>query len=394
MAQENVGMQKDNSNNARFIGNVLAKALLLFVLLNVLFAASNPLPLLGRISAYNFIFPGRTRLPYSEDPTRAYSLSLFNLEAMFASHEISGSVKSEDEFRVLFIGDSSTWGFLAAAHETLAAFINDAELETDNGQKIQAYNLGYPTISLTKDLLILDHAMKYQPDMIVWLVTLESFPNEKQLFTPLVQNNPDVVRALIDEYDLSINPDSDAFVDASFWERSILGQRRALADLFRFQIYGFLWAATGVDQFIPASYEPPQNNFEVDESYYELTPESFDQSSTAFDVLAAGITRAGDVPVLVINEPVFISDGANSNLRYNFFYPRWAYDAYRQLMLTQALENGWYYRDFWDLILPSEFTNSAIHMTPAATATLASKIGTAILELIDGEFQSLKQDSN
>ena len=383
MSQENMEIQTDSTTTTRFIRNVLVKALLLFVLLNVFFAVANPLSILGRISAYNFIFPGRTRLPYSENQTRAYSLSLFNLEAMFASHEISGNAKFVDEFRVLFIGDSSTWGFLAASQDTLTAYINNAELETPSGRRVQAYNLGYPTISLTKDLLILDHAMQYKPDMIVWLVTLESFPYEKQLFTPLVQNNPDRIRELISNHDLSINPGSEAFVNASFWERSIIGQRRALADLFRFQLYGFLWAATGVDQYIPESYDPPQNDFEADESYYALTPETLNQSSIAFDVLDAGIARAGDVPVLVINEPIFISDGVNSELRYNFFYPRWAFDEYRELMVNQASVNGWIIRDYWDLISPGDFTNSAIHMAPSATAKLASVIGTAILELLN-----------
>ncbi|MBW8010931.1 MAG: SGNH/GDSL hydrolase family protein [Chloroflexi bacterium] len=388
MAQENLTPKPDKPANGRFIRNVIVKAFLLFVLLNALFAAANPLPLLGRISAYNLVFPGRVRLPYSENPTQAYSLSLFNLEAMFASHELAGNAKAEDEFRVLLIGDSSTWGFLATPQETLTAYINDADLVTESGKYVRAYNLGYPTISLTKDLLILDHAMQYQPDIIVWLVTLESFPFEKQLFTPLVQNNPERIRSLINEYDLNINPDSDAFVDASFWERTIIGQRRALADLLRFQLYGLMWAATGVDQYISTSYDPPQIDFEADESYYELTPETLSQSSIAVDVLAAGITRAGEVPVLVINEPIFISDGVNSHLRYNFFYPRWAFDAYRQLMENQALANGWFYRDYWNLIPADEFTNSAIHMTPSATAILASEIGKTIQELAESGFQS------
>ncbi len=55
---------------------------------------------------------------------------------------------------------------------------------------MRAYNLGYPVMSLTKDLLILDYAQRYQPDLIIWAVTLESFPYDKQLFPPLLQNNP------------------------------------------------------------------------------------------------------------------------------------------------------------------------------------------------------------
>ena len=34
------------------------------------------------------------------------------------------------------------------------------------------------TLSLLKELMLLDRALQYQPDMIIWLTTLESFPND------------------------------------------------------------------------------------------------------------------------------------------------------------------------------------------------------------------------
>ncbi len=103
-----------------FYRNVLIKGLLLFLVLNLAFALGDPLPALGRISAYNRLFPGRVRLPYGDDPARAYNLSLFNLPAMFASHEVAAAPKPAGEFRVLLVGDSSTWGFLLPLQETTA----------------------------------------------------------------------------------------------------------------------------------------------------------------------------------------------------------------------------------------------------------------------------------
>jgi hypothetical protein len=100
----------------------------------------------------------------------------------------------------------------------------------------------------------------------------------------------------------------------------------------------------------------------------------------AFDVLASGIARAGDVPMLLINEPTFISSGRNSDLRYNAFYPRWAYDAYRELLAAQAEVNGWDYLDLWDDIPPHEFTNTPVHLTPEGVRMLRQYVGSAILE--------------
>jgi hypothetical protein len=47
----------------RFLIRVVVKALLLFAALDLLVAVANPLPLLGRVSAYNTLLPGRLRLP-------------------------------------------------------------------------------------------------------------------------------------------------------------------------------------------------------------------------------------------------------------------------------------------------------------------------------------------
>src|SRR6185436_5344154 len=129
--------------DSRFIRNVLLKALLLFVIANLAFAWLNPLPLLGKASAYNLIFPGRQRLPYGENPERAYNLSLFQLDALFASHEVA-QPKPANEYRVLLIGDSSVWGLLLKPKETLAAQINaghDIYDTTPDGRVVRVYNL-------------------------------------------------------------------------------------------------------------------------------------------------------------------------------------------------------------------------------------------------------------
>jgi len=368
----------------RFLRNVVLKALALFVIANVAVAAFDPLPVLGRMSAYNVLFPGRARLPYGENPDRAYNLSLFQLEAMFASHEVARP-KVAGEYRVLLIGDSSVWGFLQRPEDTLAANINASYYAAGDGRQVRVYNLGYPILSLTKDLLLLSHAMASEPDMIVWLVTLESFPADKQLFSPLVQNNPGLVRELIARYDLRLDPDDPDFVTPSFWDRTIVGRRRALADLARLQLYGVLWAATGIDQDYPETFTPRIEDLPADETFHDLQPPHLTPADLAFDVLEAGVALAGDTPVLVANEPMFVSQGENSDIRYNFFYPRWAYDDYRRLLAGHAAEKGWDYLDLWDAAPSGEYTDSAIHLTPAGSGRLAAKVGAAIVELADGK---------
>jgi hypothetical protein len=363
------------------ISRVLITTALLFVACNVIFALLNPVEALGRVSLYNVILPGRERLPYGENSAQSYNLSMSNIPAMFASHVIARP-KTADEFRVIVSGDSGTWGWLLNNEESLAGQINAQHLTTAEGKRVVAYNLGYPVMALSKDVLILEEALKRQPDLIVWPVTLESFPRAKQVFPSVVQNNAARVRSLIDRFQLNLDPNDPRFIDPDFIGKTIVGQRRNLADWLRLQALGFSWAATRIDQAVPDQIKLRQSDFEQDVSWQTFTQTvTLTEGDLAFDVLGAGMKMAGDVPVLIINEPMFISNGQNSDLRYNSFYPRWAYDQYRTLLNDKATTNNWHYLDLWDSIAPDEFTDTPVHLTPQGMAQFAKVVGGEIIKL-------------
>jgi hypothetical protein len=365
-----------------FLLRVLVKAALLFAALNAAFALLDPLPALGQLSLYNRLFPGRHRLPYGEDPARSYNLSLWNLNAMLESHEVARP-KAAGEFRVLVMGDSSVWGVLLRPDETLAAYLNAGGYAAPDGRTMRFYNLGHPIMALTKDLMLLDAAMAYRPDLILWPVTLQSFPRGQQLEAPLVQHNAAAVRRLIAAYGLALDPADPRLLDDSFLDRTIVGRRRDLADLLRLQLYGAAWAATGIDQFYPETYDLRRSDFEPDAAWQGLTPETgLPEDFLAWDVVEAFFARAGDVPVLLVNEPVFISSGRNSDLRYNFWYPRWVYDAYRSRLFERSQADGWPVLDVWDAIASDEFTDSPVHLTPAGSRRLADLIAPVALKIM------------
>ncbi|HML22415.1 MAG TPA: hypothetical protein PKD09_12250 [Aggregatilinea sp.] len=367
-----------------FMARVVVKAAVLFALLNVIFALVNPLPTLGHISAYNTLLTGRERLPYGENPPASYNLSLYNLPAMVESLTVD-TAPADDEFRVLLLGDSSVWGILLEPQDTLAGQINRLDLRTADGRRVRAYNLGYPTMSLTKDLMLLDYALEQaHPDLIVWLFTLESFAPDAQLEPSFVQNNAERVQALIRRYDLSSDPGDPRFVEPDFWQSTIVGQRRALADLLRLQLYGVMWSLTGIDQEYPDDYTRRSVDLDADESWHTFeTPQTFTADDLAFDALAAGAQRAGSIPVLFVNEPIFISQGENSDVRYNAFYPRWAYDSYRDVLAAQTDSAAWPPTlDLWDLLPDVEcYTDSPVHLTLTCESQLATRVGEAILDL-------------
>ncbi|MBG0771924.1 MAG: SGNH/GDSL hydrolase family protein [Anaerolineaceae bacterium] len=369
----------ETRSTGKFIRNVLIKGLLLFIIINF---AVGLIPVgnsLGKLSLYNLIWPGRVRLPFGENPTEAYNLSLYDLEAMFASHEINAGEKPADEFRIILIGDSATWGTLLEPQDTLSGLINADGLTASDGRTVRAYNLAYPSMSLAKDLMILEKALTYDPDLILWPVTLQSFPNQIQVETPLVANNPQRVIPLIDAFDLPLQDNLAAFTQSTYWDRTLIGRRRTIFDALQLQFYGMMWAATGIDQTYPGNYTPAQRDFEADDTAFagwDSGTLPTDQLLTA--ALSAGTTLAGDVPVLIVNEPILISTGANSDVRYNFFYPRWAYDQYRELLTTLSAEAGWTYIDLWDVVPEAEFTNSAVHLTPAGSQVFYNALKPAL----------------
>ena len=377
--------QKENTAG-KFLRNVFLKALLLFLILNFALAFIPSGNAAGKLSLYNILWPGRVRLPFGENPQEAYNLSLYDLEAMFASHEINAGEKPADEFRIILIGDSATWGTLLEPGDTLGGLINQAGLADAAGKTVRAYNLAYPSMSIIKDLMILEKSLQYEPDLIVWPVTLQSFPRAIQIETPLVANNPERIRALIENLNLDLDPDDPQFVDSTFMDRTLIGRRRTIFDALQLQFYGPKWAATGIDQTYPEDYTPAQRDFEAGDDTFQGWQESeLPLDQLAFEVVDAGTTLASDVPVLVVNEPILISQGENSDIRYNFFYPRWAYDIYREAISQVAIGANWAYVDLWDVVPQAEFTNSAVHLTPEGSQLFFDALQPTLIEAIGSE---------
>jgi hypothetical protein len=359
---------------------VIVKAAALFVLVNIGFAITDPVPTLGKISLYNTLVPGRARLPYGENDA-AYNLSLNSIEAMLSSHEINRM--NPHAYNVWVFGDSSVWGILLDNPETLTGQINAANVQID-GRPVRAYNLAHPILSVTKDLMLIEQARALgQPDLIVWLLTLDSLPYRDQLAPPLVAQNPVRVRDLIRTSGLPLHPNNPQLADRTFFDYTLVGQRRALADWLRLQMFGIAWANTGIDQ-VYGDYTPRANDFERDFSWNAYSsPSEIFPTVLAFEVLGAAHTAARGVPILLVNEPIFIADGANSDIRYNAWYPRWAYDQWRALLAQQAELHGWRLLDLWDAIPPREFTDSPVHLTPSGTRQLSVEITSAIMEYAD-----------
>jgi hypothetical protein len=306
---------------------------------------------------------------------------------MLASHAIARP-KAADEYRVVMIGDSAVWGYLLKPSETQAACLDGFGLTLPSGRKVRVYNLGYPKLTAVKDLLILRHALQYQPDLVIWPVTLASlYPSDQLQPTafPMTTANYDEVAALVEQYHFKLY---EWPIPAPTWfARTFFGQRRDLANWLRYQLYGLDWAATGIDHVLPRLVAPhptslvPDDNFMTVNTMHLAVPKKISPEDISLDVVKVGIqtAEAQGVPVLLVNEPIFRS--SSSELRWNTYYSKWAYDSYRDSLREVATREGWHYVDFWDVAPPDQFTDTDFHLTPAATCDYAHKLSQALLEL-------------
>lgn len=361
---------------------VVLKAALLLGLVNFAFGYFSP-PV-GRLSIFNNLIPGRLRFnaQVGETPVVNQDALVFeDLDAMFASHILSAARKADDEYRVILLGDSSVWGFNLPPAEILAEQINRLGLAACDGRKIKAYDVAYPLPSFMRDLLILDEGVHYQPDLVVWPVTLLTFLTRRSDLA-FLSNQPDRVLEIIGANGLEVEA-APYLRPETFWDRTVYGQRIRLKKIAIEQLYGLRWAATGMDTVLPEA-APLANDVDASPVYYELASAADAPAlgtGLQFGALEAGIRIAATTPILFVNEPIYVAAGAHSDIRYNKYYPRWAYDEYRRRMTDWAHRSGQPYLDLWDAIPPGEFIGSPLHLSSRGEHRLANLLAPDIYRL-------------
>ncbi|KAF0107339.1 MAG: hypothetical protein FD146_1817 [Anaerolineaceae bacterium] len=374
-------MGKGTSASAVHPLRVLLKGGVLFVVLAFTFPVWGGA--LTRLSTYNWIVGGRLRLPYGGgNPDAVYSSSMTDLGVMLRSH-VAARGKPAGEYRVIILGDSTVWGFSVPLENSLPFLLDAAGLTACDGRAVRVYNLGYPNASVTKDLLILDEAMQYQPDLVLWFVTLAAMTPDRRFDHPIITGNLGELLAIQSALalDLGIPEPADAGGKDTFFDRRV-----ALNEFVRFELYGLMWNATGIDRELPdlaAVQRPALPGYVI---YAGFLPPSLADDALSFDVIGAGVRLAGGTPVLLVNEPIYVQpDGPNTDIRYNASYPRWVYDEYRAQFAARAEREGWTYLDLWDALPPAEFTPDAdLHPTPEGEALLAEILAPYILQIACG----------
>lgn len=354
---------------------VLAKGLLLFLAVNLAFVLARPST--GAFTLYHTLLPAHERFPAlwvavpQGDGSTLFERELISdLDLLFAAHVVSARTRPADEYRVFLFGDSSIWGTVLYPHETLAGQLNALGLTACDGRRVVAYNLGYPSNSATKDLLFMEYARRYQPDLAVWAFSLLAFVGPRQN-VPLVEANPAATRALVETYGLR-HPFDLPPASAGLWEHTLLARRADFNLAVRLQLSSLTLAMLGTDDpriFVERDLRV-RDVPRAETDFLGILPEDDLRAALALDTLRVAAAIQGP-DLLLVNEPILISAGEHADVSYNSIFPRWAYDEFRAILAADAAAAGLTYLDLWDRVPADEFTTSVFHLTPQGEARLA-----------------------
>ncbi len=350
---------------------VLAKGLAVFMIFEFAFYVFHPN--LQWLNVYASPALKWQRFPISTGAPEDRALDVANIDAMFASHIVS-EPKAPNEYRVLVLGDSAVWGIGLTPEQTLPGQMDALRLTCGN-KNVHVYNLSFPDSSATKDLMILDEAMKYQPDEIIWLITWYTLMPSARIDHILIRHNPAEYYKLAYQFDfLPKNYQSPNLI------QQITEQNRTLFRVLRYQFYSLISIATGLNQ-IPGSPIELPTQLSSDPTFQGLKPPKLYAWRVSLDQVKDFYQNAGNIPVILVNEPTqILTNVPNSNIYYNVYYPRWVYDQYRQYVSNAAVENHWNYLDLWNIFPPSYYTDTPLHLNPQGETELAKMIAPHIIQ--------------
>ena len=347
----------------------LLKGLALFVVFEFAFVSSNIN--FGTINVYAAMGLLRERFSISTHAPEDAALDVGNLDAMFASHIVS-QPKTANEFRVFVLGDSAVWGIGLTPRQTLPGQMDALNLKCGN-KNVDVYNLSFPRSSATKDLMILDKAIQYKPDMIIWLITWYTLMPKTRTDHTIIQQNPEEFYKLGKRFDFLPKGYQPPTLTDKFYD-----QNRALFRVLRYQLYSVINLSTGLDQ-IPGPPEVLPKELSSDATFEGMRPPTLKESQVSLDQVRDFYALAENTPVLLVNEPMLVlSDVRNSDIRYNDYYPRWVYDQYRQYVAKAAAQNNWNYLDLWNAFPPNYYTDTPLHLIPDGEHQLAEMLAPSI----------------
>jgi hypothetical protein len=375
------------SETRRFL-RIAGKAIALLIAVDAIQAFTHLERNIENLSIYRHLVPPLSRI----DILRDYpSQVMWPLDPLLDAHEI-GRKKASDEFRVAVLGDSGSFDLFSPSRDAIPGQMTRLGASV-RGRRLRAYNLSYHTPNALKDLVVERHALRRDPDAIVWFVTLydlaEDTPPPFRHFVHLIlRSNADEVCALAANYSISTWETRQMQCGSRPWWRESLwldggGRYRDLAILLARGALDALVPGDPSDSHMPR--KPWIGSFPLPEAplFADRGIDDPAMPNARWEALAAGKRMADErrVALLVVNDPIFMAAGPRSEREYNSFYARPIYDRYHRALAEFCREQGIPLLDLWDALAPREFDNTPQHYLPEGNARIARLVAARLGDL-------------
>jgi hypothetical protein len=363
----------------RFI-RIVVKAVLMLVVFDAVQAALDLDRRLESLSLYRHFVPPLARLDSMRDyPTPV----MWRLDPLLDAHRI-GRAKRPDEFRVAVLGDSGTFGMFVPERKTVPGQMTRVG-GSFRGRKLVAYNLSYQTPNTLKDLLVEKHALRRKLDAIVWFVTLfdlarDAPPAEfRREIHLVIRVNADDLPELERKYGIDTWETREIEALRGPFDRSVLGDGGRYRDFAILLGRAFFDRLAGDDPTESVRAPRPwvgSRPLPATPLFFDRGPNDPPMPNARWKNLEAGARMAKEarVPLLLVNDPLFLASGPNSEHEYNSYYGREIYDRYRRDLAAYCRRRGIDLLDLWNLLPPREFDDMPQHYTPAGSRRIAEAV--------------------
>lgn len=327
------------------------------------------------------VFDGGQRL-------HSVPISVYWLEPLLRQHELCWwSPHRPGELRVVLVGNSSVFGFPLPVEQTFAHLLNQDFATEDVPAHV--FNLAWVNTYQLKDAVIIHDALPYQPDVILYPITLAEMQHAAPIIFPSViqffDSNASPLAAL------AAHPPPGLAEPLALY-RPVLESRRPVQWSFaRLQEGGtFLRTAVqghaqSVGRRLGAVQPTPPVWTAGRQTTYDCsrTQADFDwqfRGWQSWNVLAylEQIRSTRGVAAVVVNWPVAHEPVGDC---YNVRYPAAAFAEYNAWLRAETAARGLHYVDLHDL-LPADFFLDSLHVSAAGHRQIAEQLSRALAPLL------------
>jgi hypothetical protein len=305
---------------------------------------------------------------------------VFPLELLLRQHEVCWRAPATpDEKRIFAFGNSSIFGFPHSSENSAVGLVNT---EFDRlGVPAHLYNLGFVFTYQVKDAVILNESLQYEPDVIVYGVTLDDLRSAAPMPYPalnkffegnvravdrLAEASPPTLEEPIRLYQKALHDDSRA---EALW-----------LDLRRFGTFLRVRAADTAEAirklWFPDLPEPQPTidrrsaNYDCRETMAHFNMWFARWGEWNLLEYLAELKRERGIEVLVVNWPVNRQPRGEC---YNARYPTTALEQYTGWLERKTRSLGLPYLDLHDALEREDFVDS-VHPTRAGQQKVAARL--------------------